>query len=49
MMKEDERSRLVANIAGHLGGARREVQQRQVQHFMKADAEYGARVAEAWA
>jgi catalase len=47
VMREDERARLVANIAGHLGGAGKEVQQRQVQHFTAADEEYGARVAKA--
>jgi catalase len=47
VMKEDERSRLVANIAGHLCNARFEIQERQLQHFLKADPEYGARVAEA--
>ena len=46
-MKEDERARLVANLAGHLGAAGKDIQQRQVQHFAKADAELGARVAKA--
>ena len=47
VMKEDERTRRVANIAGHLGKADPEIQQRQVQHFAKADREYGKRVASA--
>jgi catalase len=47
VMTEAERGRLVANLAGHLGGARVEVQRLQVQHFAKADPEYGARVAAA--
>jgi catalase len=47
VMKPDERARLVANIAGHLGGASREVQQRQLRHFVAADKEYGERVAKA--
>ena len=47
VMNEDERARLVANIAGHLGQAGREIQQRQVAHFARADREYGARVARA--
>jgi catalase len=47
VLKEDERARLVANIAGHLGAASVEIQQRQVEHFARADAEYGARVAKA--
>jgi len=47
VMKEDERARLVANIARHLGAAAIEIQRRQLGHFSKADAEYGARVARA--
>ncbi len=47
VMKEEERERLVANIAGHLGNAGKEIQQRQVGHFWKADPEYGGRVARA--
>jgi len=47
VMKEDERARLVRNIAGHLGGAHRHTQERQVRHFEKADPEYGQRVAAA--
>jgi catalase len=47
VLKEDERARLVANLAGHLSGAGREIQRRQVGHLAKADAEYGARVAAA--
>jgi catalase len=47
VMNEQERARLVANIARHLVGARKEIQARQVQHFAEADKEYGARVAKA--
>jgi catalase len=45
LLTEDERARLVKNIAGHLGQAGVDVQKRQVDHFRRADAEYGARVA----
>lgn len=45
-MKPDERARLVANIVGHLKQARRDIQERMVVHFMRADAEYGRRVQE---
>jgi catalase len=47
VLTPDERRRLVANIAGHLGQASQEVQLRQVPHFAKADPEYGAAVARA--
>jgi len=41
------RARRVAHIAGHLGAAGVEIQQRQVEHFARADREYGERVAKA--
>jgi catalase len=47
VLNEGERERLVANIAGHLSQANREIQVRQLQHFFAADMEYGARVANA--
>jgi catalase len=47
VMKEEERARLVANLAGHLGAASRDVQRRQLHHFLKADPEYGTRLAKA--
>ena len=47
VLNEGERARLVANIAGHLGAAGKEIQRRQASHFVKADSEYGARVAKA--
>jgi len=43
----EARARLVANIAGHLGKASRDVQRRQLSHFLKADPEYGAGIADA--
>ena len=44
-----DRDHLIANIAGHLRQARPSVQQAMVEHFRRADAEYGARVAAALA
>jgi catalase len=46
VLSEAERRRLVANIAGHMRGIDRGVQRRQLHHFLRADAEYGRRVAE---
>lgn len=46
LMSEDEKTRLVGNIVAHLGGAKREIQERQVKHFYKADPDYGTRVAQ---
>ena len=46
VMKPDERARLVANIAGSLGQVRHaEIVARSVEHFRRADPEYGERVA----
>jgi catalase len=48
LMAEDARARLVANIAGSLARvSRRDVIDRSIAHFQKADPEYGRRVAEA--
>lgn len=46
VMTPDDRSHLIANIVGHLKNANREIQERQVRIFAKADPEYGARVAQ---
>lgn len=45
LMSEDEKTRLVGNIVAHLGSAIREIQERQVGIFYKADPDYGTRVA----
>jgi catalase len=47
VMTADERSRLIANLAGHMRGIDRAVQVRQLGHFLRAREEYGGRVAEA--
>ncbi|MFF0288066.1 catalase [Streptomyces sp. NPDC005262] len=48
LMSEDERSRLVANIAGGLSQVTRDdVIEKNLAHFHAADAEYGKRVEEA--
>jgi len=45
VMKADERTRLVANIAGSLAQVRSdEVVERSISHFAKADPEYGERL-----
>jgi len=45
LMTPDQKARLISNIVGHLGKARKDIQERQVQHFYKADPDYGIRVA----
>jgi len=48
VMKDDERKRLVDNIAGGLARVSRQaVVDHSLEHFRKADPEYGKRVAEA--
>lgn len=38
------KERLVANIVGHLKNAKKFIQKRQVEHFKRADPEYGRRI-----
>ncbi len=45
LLAADARDRLTSNIAGSLRNATPEIQQRQVEHFSKADPAYGADVA----
>jgi len=46
LMDEAARARLVANLVGAMQGVPREIQLRQIGHFLKADAGYGRAVAE---
>ncbi|PLS15722.1 catalase [Bacillus sp. M6-12] len=47
LMSEEERARLVENIVGAMKPVTiEEIKLRQIQHFYKADPEYGTRVAE---
>ena len=45
VLKPDEQTRLVRNLAGHMNGVPRAIQARMVGHFMKAHADYGGRLA----
>lgn len=45
LLAADARDRLTSNIAGSLRNATPEIQQRQVEHFKRADPAYGADVA----
>ena len=45
-MKPEEKQRLISNIVGSLSHAPKNIQERQVAHFMKADPAYGLGVAE---
>ena len=47
VLSEQERTRLVDNIAGHLINAAEFIQQRAVENFGKCDEEYGRRLREA--
>lgn len=44
ILSENERKDLVSNIAGSLKKASKEIQELQVSHFKKADAEYGSAI-----
>jgi len=45
LMTPDQKSRLINNVIGHLGKARKDIQERQVLHFYRADPDYGIRIA----
>ena len=47
VMDDTDRDHLIANIAGHLGGAQERIQLRQTALFYRVDPDYGTRVAEA--
>jgi catalase len=47
VMNDDERERLIGNIAAHLGGAQKRLQLRQAALFFKANRDYGLQVAKA--
>ncbi|QED47700.1 catalase KatA [Cytobacillus dafuensis] len=47
LMSQEERARLVDNIVGAMKPVERDdIKLRQIQHFFKADSEYGTKVAE---
>jgi catalase len=46
LMKPEEKKRLISNIVGSLSNTPKNIQERQVGHFMKADPAYGRGVAE---
>jgi catalase len=47
LMNEEERARLIQNIVGAMKPVEKdEIKLRQIQHFYKADPEYGKRVAD---
>jgi len=45
LLPADEKARLVANIAGSMGGVPEEILQRALNHFYKADPAYGEGIA----
>ena len=45
-MKPDERKRLIENIVNAMRSVPLNIQERQLQHFFKADPEYGRGVAQ---
>lgn len=47
VLNEQERTRLIENISGHLVNAAEFIQQRAVENFSKCDPEYGRRLKEA--
>jgi catalase len=45
-MGEAQKQRLVHNLIEHMKLARKELQERQTGHFLRADPDYGKRVAD---
>ena len=45
LLAPDAKARLIDNLVDHMGPVRREIQERQLGHFYKADPAYGAGVA----
>jgi catalase len=46
LLKPDAQKRLIGNIVGSIASVPREIQERQIRHFYKADPNYGRGVAE---
>lgn len=46
LMPADAKARLISNIVGSLSSVPRKIQECQVSHFLKADQDYGRRIAE---
>jgi catalase len=46
LMKPDEKKRLIENIVNAMRSVPRPIQERQLQHFFKADPDYGKGVTE---
>ena len=46
LMAADQQQRLIENIVGSMTSVSEQIQRRQIQHFTKADPDYGRRVAE---
>lgn len=45
LLSEEERERLIQNIVNDMKPVKEEIKRRQIEHFRKADPEYGERVA----
>ena len=45
LMPPDEQARLIKNIVNHLGNTPKAIQEKMVEHFTRADKDYGAGVA----
>ena len=44
LLSAEQKENLVSNIVGHLRNAKKTIQERQLQHFKRADAEWGRRI-----
>jgi catalase len=46
LMPSDQQARLIENLVGSLSQAKRDIQERELKHFKRADVEWGRRVEE---
>lgn len=46
LMPADEQQRLIDNLVGAMKGVPKAIQEKQIEHFSKADKDYGQRIAE---
>jgi catalase len=47
IQSDEEKTDLINNIAGHIKNAKKEIRDRQIAHFKRADPDYGQRVQDA--
>ena len=47
LMDREQKAHLISNLAGHMKAVKKEIQERQICNFYRADPEYGTRLGRA--